>query len=152
MADDSSRRAVENAFTLIHGVNLPSPIYAPYAFSTRLQLAGQTAPRIHLVVKNRLTQYMGAASAYHTVLTAIDTLISSQLLATPQMFSFGSVANGVVEVRDFGTTGVVAFAEGAPFDHLRTGNHNVMGNIVQVNRDYVEYCNNAVEGVVQRLP
>ncbi|MEN9665529.1 MAG: hypothetical protein RLZZ326_1892 [Planctomycetota bacterium] len=152
MADDSSRRAVENAFTLVHGVNLPSPIYAPYAFSTRLQHAGHAAPRIHLVIKNRLTQYMGTASAFHTVLTSIDTLLNTQMQATPQMFSFASLANGTVEVRDFGTTGVVAFAEGTPFDNLRTGNHNIMGRQVQINRDYITLCNDAIEGVVQRLP
>lgn len=152
MADDSSRRALENAFTLVHGVNLPSPIYAPYAFSTRLHEAHHAAPRIHLVIKNRLTQYMGAASAFHTVLTSIDTLVGNQLLATPQMFSFNALADGIVEVRDFGTTGVVAFAEGTPFDRLRTGYHNIMGNVVQVNRGYVDYCNDAIQGIVQRLP
>jgi hypothetical protein len=152
MADDSSRRAVENAFTLVHGVNLPSPIYAPYSFSTRLQQAQQAAPLIHLVIKNRLTQYMGPASAFHTVLTSIDTLIQNQLHATPQMFSFLALPNGIVEVRDFGTTGVVAFAEGTPFDHLRTGNHNIMGNNVQINRDYVVSCNDAIQGIVLRLP
>jgi cellulose biosynthesis protein BcsQ len=152
MADDSSRRALENAFTLVHGVNLPSPIYAPYAFSTRLQQAAQNAPRIHLIIKNRLTQYMGAASAFHTVLTSINTLVGNQLHATPQMFSFNALANGIVEVRDFGTTGVVAFAEGTPFDRLSTGNHNIMGNVVQINRNYVDFCNEAIQRVVQRLP
>ena len=58
----------------------------------------------------------------------------------------------MVDVRDFGTTGVVAFAEGTPFDHLRTGNHNVMGNNVQINRDYVTSCNDAIRDIVQRLP
>lgn len=152
MADDSSRRALENAFTLVHGVNLPSPIYSPYAFSTRLREAGQSAPRVHLVIKNRLTQYMGAASAFHTVLTSIDTLIEAQLRSTPAMFSFLALSNGIAEVRDFGTTGVVAFAEGTPFDRLRTGSHNIMGNKVSINRENVVNCNDAIQAVVQRLP
>lgn len=152
MADDSSRRAIENAFTLVHGVNLPSPIYAPYSFSTRLQQAGQAAPRVHLVIKNRLTQYVGPASAFHTVLTSIDTIVGDQLQATPQIFSFTTSPDGIVEVRDFSTTGVVAFAKGTPFDHLRTRKHNMMGNIAEINRAYIQYCNDAIQGIVQRLP
>ncbi len=31
MADDSSRRAIQNAFSLIYGLKLPSDIYAKYA-------------------------------------------------------------------------------------------------------------------------
>ncbi|MDX2037651.1 MAG: AAA family ATPase [Isosphaeraceae bacterium] len=152
MADDSSRRAIENAFTLVHGANLPSPIYAPYSFSTKLEQSGRSAPLIHLVVKNRLTQYMGSASAFHTVLTAIDNLVRNQQQSTPQMFSPAAQTNGMVEVRDFGTTGVVAFAEGTPFDRLRAGIHNVMGKSVTVNKDYINDCNSAIKGIVDRLP
>ena len=32
-------------------------------------------PKVHLIVKNRLTQYMGPASAYATVLAQIDTVL-----------------------------------------------------------------------------
>ena len=35
MADDSSRRAVQNALSLVYGLSLPSPIYATYAFNTK---------------------------------------------------------------------------------------------------------------------
>ena len=41
MADDSSRRAIQNAFSLVYGLKLPSDIYATYAFATRLRSAGQ---------------------------------------------------------------------------------------------------------------
>lgn len=33
MADDSSRRAIQNAFSLIYGLKLPSEIYSKYAFA-----------------------------------------------------------------------------------------------------------------------
>jgi hypothetical protein len=36
MADDSSRRAIQNAFSLIYGLKLPSEIYASYAFAKGL--------------------------------------------------------------------------------------------------------------------
>jgi cellulose biosynthesis protein BcsQ len=70
MADDSSRRAVQNALSLVYGLSLPSPIYATYAFSTKLLNEKRTLPQVHMIVKNRLTQYMGPASAYFAVLQA----------------------------------------------------------------------------------
>ncbi|WP_367317634.1 hypothetical protein [Vibrio parahaemolyticus] len=38
-----------------------------------MQDNGRALPKIHLVMKNRLTQYMGDASAYQAVLAGIDT-------------------------------------------------------------------------------
>ena len=37
MADDSSRRAIQNAFSLIYGLKLPSEIYSKYAFAEKLE-------------------------------------------------------------------------------------------------------------------
>ena len=68
MADDSSRRALQNAFSLIYGIKTPSSIYREYSFATKLCEAGRQLPLIHCIVKNRLTQYMGTSSAYHSVL------------------------------------------------------------------------------------
>ena len=42
MADDSSRRAIQNAFSLIYGLKLPSEIYSKYAFAEKLKEAGFT--------------------------------------------------------------------------------------------------------------
>jgi hypothetical protein len=44
MADDSSRRAIQNAFSLVYGLKLPSDIYAAYAFATKLHAAGRSLP------------------------------------------------------------------------------------------------------------
>lgn len=73
MADDSSRRAIQNAFSLIFDLKLPSEIaiYAAYMFATKLKDAGRGLPKVHLIVRNRL--YMGAASAYAAVLQAVQT-------------------------------------------------------------------------------
>lgn len=43
-------------------MKLPSEIYAQYAFATKLGAAGRELPKVHLIAKNRLTQYMGPAS------------------------------------------------------------------------------------------
>jgi len=56
--------AVQNAFSLVYWLKLPSEIYSTYAFATRLGRAGRTLPKVHMIAKNRITQYMGSASAY----------------------------------------------------------------------------------------
>lgn len=52
MADNSSRRAIQNAFSLIYGLKLPSEIYSAYAFATKLKAAGRPLPKVHLIAKN----------------------------------------------------------------------------------------------------
>lgn len=136
MADDSSRRAVQNALSLVYGLSLPSPIYTTYAFSTKLLKANRQLPKVHLIAKNRITQYMGSASAYAAVLSAIESDIAGLLLTHPQYFTFSNIANGIVEIRDFQTTGVVAFAKGLPFSRLRAGKQSIGNHRVQVKEDY----------------
>lgn len=151
MADDSSRRAIQNVFSLVHGLHLPSPIYGQYSFTTKLQTAGRDLPQVHLVVKNRLTQYMGPASAYASVLSSIDDLVRGLLVASPAVFTFNTPADGNVDVRDFQTTGVVAFAEGAPFSRLNSGNHYIGGRTVQIARDNIDLCLGSINDLVSKL-
>jgi len=151
MADDSSRRAIQNAFALIHGLQLPSSIYADYSFTKKLLAAGRDLPKVHLIPQNRLTQYMGPASAYGSVMDKIQTFVHDVLQAHPQIFTFGNINDGFVEVRDFQTTGVVAFAEGKPFSKLKTGKHNIGGHQTQVNPEYLQNCKNSMQFVVNKL-
>lgn len=151
MADDSSRRAVQNALSLIYGLSLPSPIYATYAFNTKLVDAGRTLPRVHLIAKNRITQYMGPASAYAAVLAQIDRDILALLGSHPQYFTFNSVAAGTVEIRDFQTTGVVAFAKGLPFSKLTSGKQSISGHRVQVKEDYRVNSIASINALVAKL-
>jgi len=151
MADDSSRRAVQNALSLVYGLSLPSPIYATYAFSTKLQNAGQPLPQVHLIAKNRITQYMGPASAYYAVLTQIDNDITRLIATHPQHFTFNAIANGTVEIRDFQTTGVVAFAKGLPFSRLPVGKQSIGGHRVQVRADYRQNSIDAINDLVAKL-
>jgi hypothetical protein len=58
---------------------------------------------------------MGSASAYAAVLRAIEQDVGTLRAANPNLFTFTNTANGMVDVRDFQTTGVVAFARGLPF-------------------------------------
>lgn len=151
MADDSSRRAIQNAFSLVYGLRLPSDIYARYAFSTKLEAAHFALPKVHLIAKNRLTQYMGEASAYAAVLDSIEQDIAKLLADRPEMFTFNQIADGLVSIRDFQTTGVVAFARGCPFYSMPTGRLDIGGLRVRVNPDYKQHCITAIDEIVNAL-
>jgi cellulose biosynthesis protein BcsQ len=151
MADDSSRRAIQNAFSLVYGLKLPSAIYSEYAFATKLHGAGRQLPKVHLIAKNRITQYMGPASAYAAVLSSIDDDLAALLKSHPHLFTFSKVAAGVEDVRDFQTTGVVAFARGCPFYCMPTGRLDIGGQRVRVNDEYKDNCIQAIDALVKRL-
>jgi cellulose biosynthesis protein BcsQ len=151
MADDSSRRAVQNALSLVYGLSLPSPIYTTWAFNTKLQQANRTLPKVHLIAKNRLTQYMGPASAYAAVLSQIDADILGLLSTHPDLFTFSNVKQGTVDIRDFQTTGVVAFAKGLPFSRLNAGKQTISGQRVQVKEDYRLDAVKAINALTAKL-
>lgn len=151
MADDSSRRALQNAFSLIYGLHLPSPIYAEHSFASKLKKQNRNLPKVHLVVKNRLTQYMGPATAYDAVLQSIDKQVESLLADNAEIFTFNTLKDGIMDMRDFGTTGVVAFAKGQSFTSLNAGRHNISGRRVQVKEEYRIKAVDAIADLVKRL-
>lgn len=151
MADDSSRRAIQNAFSLVYGLKLPSEIYSSYAFATKLKKTDRSLPKVHLIVKNRITQYMGEASAYSAVLHAIESDIDSILKTNNDIFTFNLIENGFVAIRDFQTTGVVAFAKGLPFSKLSSGKQTLNGHRVQVKEDYRLNSIQSMESLVDKL-
>lgn len=151
MADDSSRRALQNAFSLIYGLHLPSPIYSKHSFASKLESENRSLPKVHLIIKNRLTQYMGPASAYRAVLSTIDEQIDKLLSTHPGIFTFQDRNIGIIDMRDFGTTGVVAFSKGLSFCHLTQGRHNISGRRVQVKELYREEAVEAVNRLVARF-
>lgn len=151
MADDSSRRGIQNAFSLVYGMKLPSEIYAQHMFATKMAEGNMPMPKVHLIVKNRLTQYMGPASGYAAVLTAIDNDLAEIIRDRPETLTFKDVHTGVAEVRDFQTTGVVAFARGVPFHALKAGKLAVGDKRVTVNAPYLDNCKRAVSEVAKKL-
>lgn len=151
MADDSSRRAIQNVFSLIYGLKLPSDIYAKYSFGTKLINAGFTLPKIHLIAKNRITQYMGEASAYHAVLKSIEKEINDLITNQPDMFTFNDVTDGIVSIRDFQTTGVVSFAKGCPFYLMPEGKLSIGNHRVQVKPEYKENCIESIDFIVDKI-
>lgn len=151
MADDSSRRAVRNALTLVHGIQLPSAMYDEFSFSRKLIDGRRKLPQVHLIVKNRLTQYMGPASAYQNVLTSIDEDIVGVMRTNPFMFTFTNVTQGILEMRDFHTTGAVAFALGKPFSRMSSGVAVIRDGETQIRSDYLKNCQEAIDNLVSML-
>lgn len=151
MADDSSRRAIQNAFSLVYGLKLPSDIYSTYAFSSKLTLAKRELPKVHLLIKNRLTQYMKAASAYEAVLKSIKNDVESLLKNNPDIFTGKDVNKCFVDIRDFQTAGVIAFARGLPFSQLKAGKQTVNGHRVQVKEEYRQNCIKAIGDLVSHF-
>jgi cellulose biosynthesis protein BcsQ len=151
MADDSSRRAVQNVFSLVYGLKVPSEIYTQHAFATRLMGAQRPLPKVQVVVKNRLTQYMGPASAYADVLSSIEDNVKNLHQSHRSMFAVPNSDGLFVDVRDFQTTGVVAFAKGCPFSRLEAGRVTLLGMRIRVNESYRMLCLNAIDGLVERL-
>lgn len=150
-ADDSSRRGIQNAMSLIFGLKLPSDVYAKHNFSSQMREAGLKLPQIHLVVKNRLTQYINTAKSYSAVLSGISSDVEGILKDDPSNFTFGSVNEGTFEVKDFQTAGVVAFARGAPFVNMQSGTLSVAGQRVKVNRDQLEENKRVVNALAEAL-
>ena len=149
MADDSSKRALNNVLSLVYGFQLP-PAYNNNTFATNMQAAGFSLPQIHMIVKNRMTQYMGPASSYAAALNSIDALISSLSQNNPNAFSRPNV---IAEVRDFQSTGVVAFAEAKSFDQLVQEPliHIIGGQRTRIKREYISNNLIDIENLVKVL-
>jgi hypothetical protein len=85
------------------------------------------------------------------VLAAIENDIRSLLKSNPEIFSFSNLEDGFVEVRDFQTTGVVAFAKGLPFSELPAGKQTINGHRVQVKQDYLDNSKAEIRKLVELL-
>jgi hypothetical protein len=94
---------------------------------------------------------MGPASAYAAVLESIEDDVTALLKAQPHLFTFKKATDGMVDIRDFQTTGVVAFARGCPFYSMPTGRLDVGGQRVRVNDSYKQNCIDAIDDLVVKL-
>ena len=92
---------------------------------------------------------MGSASAY-AVLRSIDKDVDALLATHPSIFTFADREDGVVDIRDFQTTGVVAFARGCPFYSLPSGRLAITGQRV-VKEEYRLSCVQAMEDLAATL-
>ena len=150
-ADDSSRRGIQNAMSLIYGLKLPSDIYAKHNFHSRIANSNLSLPTIHLVAKNRLTQYIHTAKSYAAVLSGITSDLTGIVKDNPLHFTFSSISDGMIEIRDFQTSGVVAVARGTPFITMESGTLSVAGQRVKVNAAQLEQNQSIITELATKL-
>lgn len=159
-ADDSSRVATNALFILLHGQNPPHPVYGSWTFAARAMQHGINAPAIHLIVGNRLTQYGGPATAFAALSDATADTLFGAYQRHPSYFTSRAVPPTTVNafrdtysmpLRDFNTAGVVAAHLGQRLSQLTSRYYSVHGQQVQVNRERVTECLQAVDGVVGSL-
>ena len=106
---------------------------------------------IHLVAKNRLTQYIHTAKSYAAVLSGITSDLTGIVKDNPLHFTFSSVNDGMIEIRDFQTSGVVAFARGTPFITMESGTLSVAGQRVKVNAAQLEQNQSIITKLATKL-
>ncbi len=149
MADESSKRALYNVLALVYGIHFP-PTYANNAFFHTANSTNIRLPQIHMIVKNRLTQYMGPASAYQSVLQSIDMLVGQLQV---QYGGYFSPRFSIQEVRDFQTTGVVAQAEAKSFDMLLTEplTHVIDGRPTKLDRVNIQQYADNIDVIANTL-
>jgi hypothetical protein len=95
--------------------------------------------------------FASANSAYAAVLKSIEQDLKKLVKSNDLMFTFKNPQDGLVDIRDFQTTGVVAFARGCPFYDLEVGKLDVGGRRVRVNESQRQLCEDATNELVSRL-
>jgi len=104
-----------------------------------------------MVAKNRLTQYVRTAKGYAAVLDGIQSDLTAVHKTNPGYFTFKKTDDGMFEIRDFQTAGVVAFARGTPFSTMNAGTLSVATQRVQVNRDQLGDNRDIIDKLAKRL-
>ncbi len=99
----------------------------------------------------RTHQPLRRVSGYAAVLRSIEDDIGGLMKTNPKIFAFDDLDQGILSVRDFQTTGVVAYARGCPMDQLTAGRKQVQGRRVQVNETRRRLCVDAINQIVARL-
>lgn len=146
-ADDSSIRAVNNILSLVYGIGVTSPIINSFNYQMQ-HVAHLPLPKIHMVIKNRLTQYVGTARAYNAVLQSINQLVAQ---LQHQYVNVLTPNFQTIDVRDFQSTGVVAYAHAKSFTQLVAGQNTIDGQPVQLAQNNIQNCINAMTPIIQGL-
>jgi hypothetical protein len=113
--------------------------------------AGRTLPTAHIFAKNRLTQYMGPASAYGAVLRSIDEDVASLLQAHPRSSRSTKSKKASSTFATFRPLASSPSPAAAPFYRLHSGRLDVMGQRIQVNEPYRVQCVEAMDELVAKL-
>ncbi len=156
-ADDSSRVATNAMFILLHGQTPPHPIYGAWTYAAKAQVHSINVPSIHIVVGNRLTQFLGAAAAFSALSDATADTLFSAYQSHPAFFTARAKVPKTVKefrnaysvaLRDFNTAGVVSAHLGRPLSAMPQGYYKVHGVDVKVNSSQVTVCEEALDDLL----
>ncbi len=160
-ADGSSKRAVRAVLALVFGVgrNAGSERSGFVINSDRFKMQ---VPKIYCYIGNRLTQYVGSAAAFHTVVKEIGDEIWDVWNNHPNCFWIrpNSVRNGrrtfesafKFEINDANSASVVSSALGIPIMNLSAGPKQITPDkLVQVNQSQLEKQQPNMRELVSRI-
>jgi len=153
-ADDSSRRGIENVLALLYGISSSElQGYAKLSFSQKAQNEGIEIPKLHTFVSNRVTMYKGKpSSAFQAKSAPIHEVVEKSATANKRYFaSYKSLPDLFAEMPDYHSVAVVASSEGCPLSLLKSGHHEIDGDIVQVNQNAINKYTKAIKKLVGRL-
>lgn len=153
-ADDSSRRGIENVFALLYGISSSElEGYARLSFSKKAASEGVTVPKLHTFVSNRATMYKGKpSSAFEAKSAPIKELVRTAAKSHKRHFeSHRASADLFAEMPDYHSVAVVSSSEGCPLSSLKSGHHEIDGDIVQVNQTSITRYTKAINKLVDRL-
>jgi hypothetical protein len=161
-ADGSSKRAVRALLALLYGV-VRRPGAQQSQFFLNSNSFRMTVPEIYYYVGNRLTQNIGAANAFRTVVNEIGDEIFRVWQANPGRFAIHP--NGAppprsrgefkrmfqAEIADANTASVVSGALGIPMHVLTAGAKNLVGKSVSVNQSQLDRLQPNIRTFVQGI-
>jgi len=148
-ADGSSKRAVRALLALLYGVSrVPGSLQSEfYRNSIQYRLP---IPKIYGYIGNRMTQYVGSAKAFKTVVKEIGNEIWAVWKTNPNLFhihpagapspvgrsAFSEMFQ--IEVVDANTASVVSSSLGIPINRLQAGLYSLAGKKVTVNQSQLD--------------
>ena len=153
-ADDSSRRGIENVFALLYGISSSElQGYAKLSFSRRAAEDGIDLPRIHTFVSNRVTMYKGKpSSAFEAKSVPIRTVVKNAITSNKRHFvSHKNPDVLFAEMPDYHSVAVVSSSEGCPLSLLKSGHHQIDGDVVQVNQNTIDKYSKAIQKLLARI-
>ena len=144
-ADGSSRRAVRSVLALIYGITrLQGGQQSEYFINC--ETYGMSIPRIYCYAGNRLTQFLGSAKAFRTIVREIGDEVWSVWKSNPNLFYIHPSGAGSpkdrhtfekmfqFEIVDANTASVVSSSLGIPIVEMTAGEYTVLGKNVKVNQ------------------
>ena len=157
MADDSSRRAIENVIALLYGVGIDDPkieTYARISFSKRAKSELLSVPKLHTLVNNRFTVWGGRASkAFDAVGQTIRGTMDSIHNEHRAVFAYPREipSQNFIEIPDYHSACIIATSTGTPLFHLKPGPKELYGERIQLNKDPLDRYRDALASFVKRL-